>query len=367
MMIDVEGRRAKLRRLRNGGRPRVLELCSGCGGLSLGLSAAGFDLVAHIEADETAARSYALNFGRAVEGFRDAWAEPRDMTTSDPASLARDIGLQDEVAEQFDVLAAGLPCQAFARIGRSKLRSVTGDEDAFKNDPRAKLYRRFLQFVEATQPAAILIENVPDIFRATEKLVSSQPWYNGGYRANIVAYTLAVLSEITRRHGSSIDFQRVWNVQAINSTLQQTLTVISDAVNAEIIRPPTGISNISEWCKRDACWTGLLAELPNFEKLLPDEFWGELLTAEDSASEAKTARKIQKMDNGIEAQRRVIGIAAAEWARVHKVLAAKQLLSSKEVGVLDIAMQMPAKIPTEKQCVVLLETIEKARLEGISI
>lgn len=37
------------------------------------------------------------------------------------------------------------------------------------------------------------------IFRATEKLVSEQPWYNGGYRANIVAYTIAVISEICRR------------------------------------------------------------------------------------------------------------------------------------------------------------------------
>ena len=28
------------------------------------------------------------------------------------------------------------------------------------------------------------------LFRTTERLVSRQSWYNGGYRANIVAYTL---------------------------------------------------------------------------------------------------------------------------------------------------------------------------------
>jgi DNA (cytosine-5)-methyltransferase 1 len=42
-------------------------------------------------------------------------------------------------------------------------RRVTGDEDAFRNDPRAKLYRRFLEYVEAVQPVVIIIENVPDI------------------------------------------------------------------------------------------------------------------------------------------------------------------------------------------------------------
>lgn len=31
------------------------------------------------------------------------------------------------------------------------------------------------------------------------------------------------------------------------------------------------------------------------------------------------------------------------------------------------AMQMPSKIPTEKQCAVLIETLEKARLERVSL
>lgn len=156
-------RKAKLERIRRGGAPRVLELCSGCGGMSLGLKAAGFDLVAHIEMDATAAASYALNFTPPVADRREVWSTARDMTQSDPTSLCRDIGLEGSPADQFDVLAAGLPCQAFARIGRSKLRSVTGDDDAFKNDPRARLYQRFLQYVEAVHPVAIIVENVPDI------------------------------------------------------------------------------------------------------------------------------------------------------------------------------------------------------------
>ena len=163
MRHGAEIRFEKLERIRGGRAPRVLELCSGCGGMSLGLKAAGFDLVAHIEMDATAAESYALNFDPPVAARREAWSQARDMTRADPASLCSDLGLQGSSAEQFDVLAAGLPCQAFARIGRSKLRSVTGDEDAFKNDPRARLYQRFLQYVEAVQPVAIIIENVPDI------------------------------------------------------------------------------------------------------------------------------------------------------------------------------------------------------------
>lgn len=205
------------------------------------------------------------------------------------------------------------------------------------------------------------------IFRACEKLVSAQPWYNGGYRANIVAYTLAVLSEIVRRQGKALDYGRIWNAQGINGTLEATLVSVSKAVNDEIIRPPAGISNISEWCKKDACWTGLQNRLSMFEDLLSEEFSEELLSAEDSASEAQTAKKTQKLDNGIEAQRRVMSITADDWAKVHRVLLTRKLLSTKEAGVLGVAMQIPIKIPTEKQCVVLIETLERARLEGVLI
>jgi AIPR protein len=205
------------------------------------------------------------------------------------------------------------------------------------------------------------------IFRATEKLVSSQPWYNGGYRANIVAYTIAVLSEITKRHKKSIDFLRIWNAQGINGTLEQALIVIAAAVNGDIVKPTHGISNISEWCKKDACWTRIQSEISSIEAELPGEFWSELVSLEDSTSEAKSAKKAQKIDNGIGDQRRVIGIPASEWKKLQLLLTSKRLLSPKEEGILSIAVQMPVKIPTEKQCAVLLDIIEKGRSEGMVI
>lgn len=205
------------------------------------------------------------------------------------------------------------------------------------------------------------------IFRATERIVSAQPWYNNGYRANIVAYTLAVLSELTRRQEKSLDFQRVWNAQAISPVLESTIAVVASRVNDDLLRPMQGISNISEWAKREACWTRMLENMDEFADLLPDEFDGECLSRDDHLSEKRAARNTQKVDNGIEAQTKVFAIPAARWIAVHETLAAKRLLSPKEIGILNVAMQMPMKIPTEKQCVVLLDTIEKARAEGINI
>lgn len=163
MTYRADIRARKLERIREKQPPRVLELCSGAGGMSLGLAAAGFDLIAHVEHDAEAAATYALNFSKPDGVVAEAWSKARDMEVDTADSLVRELGLTTATAESFDILAAGLPCQAFARIGRSKLASIKGDDDAYRSDPRAKLYKRFLDYVDAVQPVAVIIENVPDI------------------------------------------------------------------------------------------------------------------------------------------------------------------------------------------------------------
>mgnify|MGYP001153113917 CR=1 FL=1 len=202
------------------------------------------------------------------------------------------------------------------------------------------------------------------LFRATEKLVSVQSWYNGGYRANIVAYTLSMLGEVTKRRKTTVDYQRIWSAQAIDDVLSEAVVTIATAVNEDITRPPQGISNISEWCKREGCWTRLLDQVDHITELLPEAFWSELASVEDDRHEAKTARQTQKIDNGIEVQRQVFEVPPAQWSAILREGSSRRLLTPKEVGILQIAAQMPAKIPTERQSVILIEILNKAHQEG---
>lgn len=203
------------------------------------------------------------------------------------------------------------------------------------------------------------------IFRATEKLVSDQSWYNGGYRANIVAYAIASLNEVCRRLNKSIDFTRVWSLQSLPPRLQDAIVIAARHVNDDIVHPPAGISNISEWCKKDQCWTRLLGTLDKLESALPEEFFDDLLSLEDQSSEHKEAKATQKIDNGIEAQKLVFEIPPEQWKSLTQELGRRRMLTPKETGVLQIAAQMPSKIPTEKQCLVLIGVLEKAKSEGI--
>ena len=89
-------------------------------------------------------------------------------------------------------------------------------------------------------------------------------------------------------------------------------------MNKDIINPPQGISNISEWCKKDACWARLVRQygIDRVANLFAEEFSLKLLpSAEDNRFEAKSARQVQKIDDGIEAQKQVLAVAAGEWSR----------------------------------------------------
>lgn len=148
----------KLDRLRGGAAPRVLDLFSGCGGISLGFEAAGFEITAAAEIDELAAASHARNF----HDSDPVHARPRDLTKLEPAALAAELDL-GPVEDAFDIVVGGPPCQAYARVGRAKLREVQEHPEAFRIDPRASLFLRYLAYIAETKPVAVMMENVPDL------------------------------------------------------------------------------------------------------------------------------------------------------------------------------------------------------------
>lgn len=156
---------AKLDRLNSDAtvRPRVLDLFSGCGGLSLGFHSAGCDIVAAVEIDELAARSHAINFFKnQSQDVVEHHSSSRDITEIDPDELIENLRL-GSTEGSIDVIVGGPPCQAYARVGRAKLREIAEHPQAFKIDRRANLYLRYIDYIQRLKPLALLMENVPDI------------------------------------------------------------------------------------------------------------------------------------------------------------------------------------------------------------
>lgn len=202
------------------------------------------------------------------------------------------------------------------------------------------------------------------IFKRTEKIISAQPWYSE-YRAQIVAYTLAMLGKVCESKRQGFDFIKVWSSQDISPIIAHAIEIASKFVNDDILHPIAGFSNVGEWCKKDACWTRLQGRTGELAAILPQDFFEELLSKEDMKEESKAAVKTQKIDTGIEAQKTVLEIPAGKWAEILAEGQKKRLYSPKEIGVLQIAAKMPIRIPSEKQSALLLEALEKAKLEAI--
>ena len=122
----------------------VIDLFSGPGGTGLGFRRAGFEVVAAVEIDESAADTYERNIGVEVER--------RDITRLNPKTFRRRLGLRTSA---LDVLVGCPPCQGFTR-----LRNRTG-----AGDPRNSLVLRYLSFVAEFKPKYAVFENVPGLVK----------------------------------------------------------------------------------------------------------------------------------------------------------------------------------------------------------
>ena len=124
------------------------------------------------------------------------------------------------------------------------------------------------------------------LFRQTEKLVQKQQY--GGYRANIVTYTVAFLSF---KSAQRIDLRRIWKEQAITPCLEREIIEISKFVQNLIVNSPSG-ANIGEWCKKEKCWQ----VIRDYEYSFSDALQGELISiARPSAAPQSTTNSITSL------------------------------------------------------------------------
>lgn len=201
------------------------------------------------------------------------------------------------------------------------------------------------------------------IFRATEEIVTEQSWYQGGYRANVVAYAIAKMSHDCEQREEFVDYDSIWRAQGISEEMGAALALVAESVHEVLVSPPTGISNVTEWAKQQACW----ARVKALEIDWPEAWLGELI-GKDRIKEGKRAGiKDQKLLNGIETQSVVVSAGGQLWAQLSAWGQSRKLLSPTELGILRVAASVPMKIPSEKQCLKAIESLRKLRAEGCPI
>lgn len=119
---------------------KVIELFAGAGGLALGMEQAGFETVALIEIDKSAAETLRCN--------RPNWRVlNEDVEKISPLNLEEYFNIPKG---ELDLLSGGAPCQSFSYAGKR-----LGLQDA-----RGTLFYHYAVFLEKLQPKMFLFENV---------------------------------------------------------------------------------------------------------------------------------------------------------------------------------------------------------------
>ncbi len=198
------------------------------------------------------------------------------------------------------------------------------------------------------------------VFRACEKIVSGQPWYKGGYRANVVAYAIAKMAHDVGEMKCAVDFQPIWDRQAPNDAMESGLARVAEAVHRVLVNPPSTISNVTEWAKKQACWD----RASKLEIEWPKEFLDELISIEEENAAARAARREQKQLGSIEAQISVTEAGPEFWADALAWGRKRRLLTHTETGILTLAAQIPRKVPSPAQSERVVKTLLKLQEEG---
>ena len=187
------------------------------------------------------------------------------------------------------------------------------------------------------------------LFRTVEKLITAAAWYDGGYRAQTAAYTISKLSDFLTEKGYRLNFDLIWETQAVPQTLIWLLEEISKKVYDSIIRPVEGRANPAQYAKTKECWS-------NIQKIeLSFNSWHPALFIKDSRP--APAEPAPSAGNNIDVKAFVSKKKTSDWMQLADSYDddPSQPLSSRQRTILLKMALGQIKDPTEAECQVLYD------------
>lgn len=203
------------------------------------------------------------------------------------------------------------------------------------------------------------------MFQLLERQIPQQPWYGGGYRANIIYYTIAQFRRLIQQQfpGKRLDLMLIWNKQEVPQVIGSSLIKLAESVFFKITDPNRKIINVTQWCKREECWDSV----KHVNIRLTEELDVYLVRDDYDNTEERHAKKDQKMTNDINAQMKIVAYSVDFWKKVSEFAVKNHLVSPMDIAALTAACQMPAKLPNTYQSKRLLMLLKKVEKEGFNL
>lgn len=196
------------------------------------------------------------------------------------------------------------------------------------------------------------------LFRAAEGCVSRAAWYEGGYRAQIVAHTCAKLAKLAmeRGEGGGLDYIKIWAQQSAGDVLERQITAISEVIIRILQSPPVTGQNISEWAKQQACRNTALEAQVSAVKGFGD--W--IISSQEFSTRKREQRTAGVIDRGLDAIKQIVSHDAKYWESLREFSRARDILHPEDERALVPACRIPSMIPTDRQATRLLQLVDRA-------
>ncbi|WP_442776047.1 AIPR family protein [Sphaerotilus montanus] len=185
------------------------------------------------------------------------------------------------------------------------------------------------------------------LWKHLEAMVSAarNEWYRGDYRSQIVAYGLAMLAHGAQRSGNEIDWEALWNAQAVPPDLEEALRASAVQAQQVILTLPQGTTNHGEWAKKEACWDRAREKCQD-----PPANASWLMSRTEARYQRTEARKRGKQDDAIARQKHLLGLsesgywaALSRWPRLTEIATESQRMlvsrASSATGFLKIVSE----------------------------
>ncbi len=199
------------------------------------------------------------------------------------------------------------------------------------------------------------------LYNSIRVAVSKQSWYQSGYLANIVTYTIAKISDALAKAGrGKFDFDTVWQRQEISEATRNFALAIAERVLQVLTSNNRPVANVTEWAKREQCWETVQA----MPVALPEALIDELVSGDEVHSTKKAARMQQRVDDGIQVQAAALAVPRNEWLAIQRFAQQRKLLTPTEAGILELVTRLNPGIPSERQAARLMELRQRVSASG---
>jgi hypothetical protein len=199
------------------------------------------------------------------------------------------------------------------------------------------------------------------LYNSIRAAVSKEYWYQSGYLANIVTYTIAKISDaVANANRGKFDFDVVWQHQDISEATRSFALEIAERILKILVSVDRPVANVTEWAKREQCWENVKA----MSVTLPEDFIDELVSGDKVRSTKKSARIQQRVDDGIQVQTAALAVPRNEWLAIRRFAEQRKLLTPTEAGILELITRPSPGIPSERQATRLMELRQRVSVGG---